>query len=62
MIFFSVAQPVKKNLIQGCFINDTETRFVDKAEPTDPTRREDFWIYTLKTRYPHGLNSIDSYN
>ena len=44
------------------FINDTEIRFVDKAEPTNPTRREDFWIYTLKTRYPQGLNNIDSYN
>ena len=32
--------------------NDTEIRFVDKTDPSDPTRREDFWIDTLKTRYP----------
>ena len=39
------------------FINDTEIRFIDKTDPSDPTRREDFWIDTLKTRYPQGLNN-----
>ena len=34
------------------FINDTEIRFIDKTDPSDPARREDFWIDTLKTRYP----------
>ena len=41
------------------FINNTETRFIDKTDPSDPTRHEDFWIDTLKTRYPQGLNNID---
>ena len=37
------------------FINDTEIRFIDKTDPSDPCRREDFWIDTLKTRYPWDL-------
>ena len=40
------------------FINDTETRFIDKADPSDPTRREDFWRDTLETHYPQGLNIL----
>ena len=44
------------------FINDTEIRFIDKTDPSDPTRLEDFWIDTLKTRYPQGLNNIDPYH
>ena len=48
---------------QAGFINDTEIRFIDKTEdPSDPTRRENFWIDTLKTRYPQGLNNIDPYH
>ena len=31
-------------------INKTKIRFTNKADPSDPTRREDFWIDTLKTR------------
>ena len=46
---------------QSGFINDTELRFIDKTDPSDPTRREDFWIDTLKTRYPRGFNNIDPY-
>ena len=37
------------------FINDTEIRFIDKTDPSDPTTREDFGIDTLKTRYPRDL-------
>ena len=44
----------------GCFINVTEIRFIDKIDPSDPTRREEVWIDTLKT--PQGLNSIDQYH
>ena len=42
------------------FINDTEIRFIDKTDPYDPTRREDFWIDTLK--YLLGRNNIDPYH
>ena len=44
------------------FINDTEIRFIDNTDPSDPTRHEDFWIDTLKTHYPQGLNNIDPYH
>ena len=47
---------------QSCFVNDTEIRFIDKSDPSDPTRREDFWTDIIKTRYPQGLNNIDSYH
>ena len=42
-----------------CFINDTEIRFIDKTDPSEPTRREDFWTDTLKICYPLELNNID---
>ena len=44
------------------FINDTEVRFIDKMEPSDPTRHEDFWIDTLKFHYLQGLHNIDPYH
>ena len=44
------------------FINDTDIRFIDKTDPSDPTRREHFWIDPLKTRYTQeGLSNIDPY-
>ena len=52
---------LSKELATG-FINDTEIRFFDKTDLSDPTRHEDFWIGTLKTCYPQGLNSIDPYH
>ena len=45
--------------VHSGFINDTEIRFIDNTDPFDPTRREDFWVDTLKTRYPQGLNNSD---
>ena len=44
------------------FINDTKIRFIDKTDPCDPNRREDFWIDTLQTCYPQELNNIDPYH
>ena len=44
------------------FLEDTEITFIDKTDPSDPTRREGSWIDTLKTRYPLGLNNIDAYH
>ena len=43
------------------FINDTETKFIDKMDLFDSPRREDFWIDVIKTRYPQGLKNIDPY-
>ena len=37
-------------------INDVEIVFIDKTDPSDPTRREEFWRNKLKTLAPYGLN------
>ena len=44
------------------FINDTGIGFIDQTDPFDPTRCENFWIDTLKTCYPQGLNNIDPHH
>ena len=44
------------------FINDTESSCIDKTDPSDPTRPDEFWIDTLATRYPKGLSNIDPYH
>ena len=40
------------------FLEDTDITFIDKTNPSDSTKRENFWIDTLKTHYPLGLNSF----
>ena len=50
-----------KQLAAIVLINDTEIRFIDKTNASDPTRREDFWIDTLKTCFPQGFNNIKAY-
>ena len=42
------------------FLNDVSITFIDKTDPTDPLRREDYWRQTLKTMVPYGLNIEDS--
>ena len=37
-------------------INDVETVFTDRTDPSQPTRREEFWRNKLKTLAPYGLN------
>ena len=41
------------------FLNDVSITFIDKTDPSDPLRRED-WRQTLKTMVPYGLNIEDS--
>ena len=36
--------------------DDVEIVFIDKTDPSDPTRREEFWRNKLKTLAPYGLN------
>ena len=45
-------------LIEGHngLINDVKIVFIDKTDPSDPTRREEFWRNKLKTLAPYGLN------
>ena len=42
------------------FLNDVSVTFIDKTDPSEPLRREDYWRQTLKTMVPYGLNIEDS--
>ena len=41
------------------FLNDVLVTLIDKTDPKDPTKRQDFWIQTLKTKAPLELNIED---
>ena len=43
------------------FLNDVSITFIDKTDPSDPLKREDYWRRTLKTMAPFGLNNEDNY-
>ena len=37
-------------------LQDVEISFIDKNDPSDPLKREKFWIDTVETFSPKGLN------
>ena len=41
------------------FLDDVSIIFIDKTDPKDPNKREDYWRHTLKTMVPQGLNVED---
>ena len=41
------------------FLNDISVTLIDKTDPKDRTKREDYWIYTLKNKAPLGCNVED---
>ena len=41
------------------FSNDVSVTLIDKTDPKDPTKGEDYCIDTLKTKAPLGLNVED---
>ena len=41
------------------FLNDVSVTLIDKTDPKDPTKQEDYWINTFKTKAPLGLNVED---
>ena len=44
------------------FLQDTYVTVIDKIiDPRTPTKREDYWIHTLKTKAPMGLNVEGGY-
>ena len=43
------------------FLHDVSITLIDKTDPSCPTKREDYWINTLKTEAPMRLN-FDSDN
>ena len=42
------------------FSVDVSVTFIDKTEPSDLLKREDYWRSTLKTMAPFGLNIEES--
>ena len=44
----------------NCFISDVSVTFIDKTDPSDPLKREDYRRSTLKTMAPFGLNIGES--
>ena len=42
------------------FLDDVLVNLIDKTDGSDPKKREDYWIKTLKTMAPYGLNIEDS--
>ena len=43
------------------FLEDVEVRLTDKTQGCDPTKREYYWMRTLKTLYSGGLNIESDY-
>ena len=43
------------------FLEDVEVRLIDKTQGSDPTKREYYWMRTLKILYPYGLNIESDY-
>ena len=41
------------------FLEDVSIALIDKTDGSDPTKREKFWMHTLKTLAPYGLNIED---
>ena len=37
------------------FLNDVSVTLIDKTNGSDPKKREDYWIETLKTMAPYAL-------
>ena len=42
------------------FLNDVSVILIDKTDGSDPKKREDYWMKTLKTIAPYDLNIEDS--
>ena len=40
------------------FLENVSITFIDKTDPSDPEKRENYWIHILKTMVPWGLNII----
>ena len=37
-------------------LEDVSITLIDKTDSSDPTKRETFWMYTLKTLAPYEIN------
>ena len=48
-------------MITKVFLEDVEFTLIDKTQGSDPTKRECYWMRTLKTLYPDGVNIESDY-
>ena len=46
---------------QKGFLEDVEVRLINETQGSDPTKREYYWMRTLKILYPDGLNVESDY-
>ena len=42
------------------FLENLSVTFIDKTDSQNPEKRENYWIHTLKTMVPWGLNILNS--
>ena len=42
------------------FLENVSVIFIDKADSQNPEKRENYWIQTLKSMVPWGLNILNS--
>ena len=52
---------MQRHLYEHFQLQDTYVTLIDKTDPRAPTKREDYWIHTLKTKAPMGLNVEGGY-
>ena len=60
---------VKQKFLQSHFLQhnhqillkDVEVQLIDKTQPSDPTKREFYWMRRLRNLYPDGLNIESDY-
>ena len=43
------------------FLEDVEVTLIEQTQASDPTKREYYWMRTLKSLYPDGLNLESDY-
>ena len=46
--------------IHDGFIGEVSIIFIDKTDPSNPLKREQYWRHTLKTLVPYGRNVSES--
>ena len=42
------------------FLDDVSVTLIGKTDCSNPTKRDNYWMQTLKTFAPYGLNVVDS--
>ena len=66
---FLRGEEIKQKSLHEHFLSDSHQSFeedvsislIDKTDPSDPHKREYYWLRTLKTIAPFGLNTEETY-